>query len=216
MAGLVSKYSHIIWDWNGTIINDTPLSVRIVNEHTRQHLGKELSFEEYRDTFRMPVKYFYESLGYDFNKHSWDDLYKYYHKEYSSKEHLCELHDGAREILKLLNLQGKTQSILSAYPDSLLQNVLTKFNLHDLFKWKIGTPDNQESGISKIFTGKALIKESGIDPNKAVLIGDTAHDAEVAEELGIDVIIVPNGHQSHKALRKSITKFAATLHSLVK
>ena len=35
---------------------------------------------------------------------------------------------------------------------------------------------------------------------KAVLIGDTSHDKEVADMLGIDCILIANGHQSKKNL----------------
>jgi phosphoglycolate phosphatase-like HAD superfamily hydrolase len=33
-----------------------------------------------------------------------------------------------------------------------------------------------------------------------LLVGDTAHDAEVARELGVDVVLVAGGHQSRKRL----------------
>jgi len=34
----------------------------------------------------------------------------------------------------------------------------------------------------------------------ALLIGDTVHDYEVAKALGVDCVLIPNGHQSREKL----------------
>ena len=36
---------------------------------------------------------------------------------------------------------------------------------------------------------------------RALLIGDTDHDQEVAAEMGIDCILIPAGHQSRERLQ---------------
>jgi phosphoglycolate phosphatase len=53
---------------------------------------------------------------------------------------------------------------------------------------------------SKVSVGREYITRSGIDTGKTVLIGDTVHDYEVAQALGVDCILIANGHQSKHRL----------------
>ena len=43
----------------------------------------------------------------------------------------------------------------------------------------------------------------GIDPADSVIIGDTDHDLEVGDALGVDVILLADGHQNEERLRKT-------------
>ena len=42
--------------------------------------------------------------------------------------------------------------------------------------------------------GREWIRESGIEPARVLLIGDTMHDAEVAQEMGIECWLIEGGH----------------------
>ena len=46
------------------------------------------------------------------------------------------------------------------------------------------------------------IKENSLDPGKALIIGDTLHDAEVAKALGINCILYSGGHNNYNLLTK--------------
>jgi phosphoglycolate phosphatase len=45
-----------------------------------------------------------------------------------------------------------------------------------------------------------LVEEIGVSHEKLLFIGDTRHDAEVAAEIGIDCVLIPNGHHSESRL----------------
>jgi phosphoglycolate phosphatase len=68
------------------------------------------------------------------------------------------------------------------------------FNLESYFTEIVGQ-DNQLA-IGKIEKGKQLVRESNVHLDKIALIGDTTHDAEVANAIGIDCILVQNGHHT--------------------
>ena len=53
---------------------------------------------------------------------------------------------------------------------------------------------------SKIERGKELLRVAAVPAANTVLIGDTLHDLEVGEILGIDVILLSHGHNCHKRL----------------
>ena len=62
------KYKHIIWDWNGTLLNDTWLCVEGINNSLEKRSIDTITKEVYRRVFSFPVKDYYERLGFDFKK----------------------------------------------------------------------------------------------------------------------------------------------------
>ena len=62
------KYKNIIWDWNGTIRNDTPVAVETTNI-LLQRLGYPMiTLECYRDNVDTPIVIFYSKI-FDLTKH---------------------------------------------------------------------------------------------------------------------------------------------------
>ena len=55
---------------------------------------------------------------------------------------------------------------------------------------------------SKVMVAKDWIRENGVDPKKVLFIGDTDHDYEVATSIGVDCLLIANGHQSKERLLK--------------
>ena len=72
----------IIWDWNGTVVEDSYVFVNIMNSYLRDFNLTPISIQDYRKSFRFPVKDYYINLGLelsdkDFNKLSIDFIKKY-------------------------------------------------------------------------------------------------------------------------------------------
>lgn len=61
--------------------------------------------------------------------------------------------------------------------------------------------ENKFAG-SKLERGQELLRISGIDASETVIVGDTLHDLEVAKDLGVDAVLIAQGHQSAGRLRK--------------
>ena len=60
------KYKHIIWDWNGTLVDDAWLCVEIMNTILNKRGYKLIDINEYRKYFTFPVKEYYIKLGFNF------------------------------------------------------------------------------------------------------------------------------------------------------
>ena len=65
-----SQYKHIIWDWNGTLLDDAWLFVDIMNCVLKDRNMDTITLEKYRNIFRFPVEDFYRILGFDLKKES--------------------------------------------------------------------------------------------------------------------------------------------------
>lgn len=195
---MFSNYKHIIWDWNGTLLDDVGLCVDIINNVLSKKNLDILTLNNYRDIFTFPIKNYYQKAGFNFNKYTFEEVGQEWMSEYERRRDECILHEGAMEILTLLQRKKIEQSILSAYPHKTLIEIISRFNLNEFFKYIIGL-DNIYA-TSKVELGKELMKNISNGEGKILLIGDTEHDYEVAKEIDADCILIADGHQSKEKL----------------
>lgn len=194
---LINK-KHIIWDWNGTILNDVQYAVETINTLLHNHNLKTVSLNEYKTLFEFPIRKYYDKLGFDYSKKSFEDLCDEFVATFMSDFSSCLPFKKIEEVLLHLKKLGKTQSVLSASDQENLDKMIHHFDFLDYFDFVYGI-DNKYAD-SKIGRGKELISHAPFLKAETVLIGDTIHDLEVGEELGIDVILITHGHQCEKIL----------------
>lgn len=195
------NYKHIIWDWNGTLLNDVAISVKIVNVLLQAQNGKTLTTDLYRQIFGFPVKDYYQRAGFDFDIESFESVGGRFMNSYNKQCKLAELHTEAIGIVKLFNTKGLGQSVLSARKQDYLVKDIAHFGLAKLLPDAWGIDNHCANG--KVDAGLQYLKTSKLDPSNVILIGDTLHDADVAKEMGVDVVLVAIGHQNTERLNKS-------------
>ncbi len=195
---MINKYKHIIWDWNGTIFNDVKLGVDIINKLLRERGLQTLSVESYKNIFTIPVKDYYANLGFDFSIEPFEVVGKYWMDEYENRKFECTLYDDAVKLMKKIYENGIGQSILSAYSQHTLEEMVDHYGLRKYFTHIAGL-DNIYAA-SKLHIGKDLMKRLGNGKGETLVIGDTIHDYEVAVEIGADCVLISCGHQSKEKL----------------
>jgi len=195
---LESKYKYLIWDWNGTLFNDVILGVEIINKLLNLNNLPLITYKQYRNIFTFPVSDYYKKAGFDFEKVSFEVLGKMFMDEYESRKYEMNLFEGARELLHFVKEKGIKQSVLSAYKQDTLLEVLQHYGIKDFFE-NISGLDNIYAG-SKEQIGLELRKKIKLKKEKILLIGDTLHDADVAKTIDVDCVLISNGHQSPEKL----------------
>jgi phosphoglycolate phosphatase len=198
---MINKFKHVIWDWNGTLLNDTALSHNIINGVLKSKNLKTLSMDDYRHIFDFPVKKYYEKAGFNFTQYSFEEVGKQWMDEYEKRKGETVLFDGTKDVLEYISSLGIEQSVLSAYSLDTLIEIINEHGLTKYFKHVTGL--DHIYATSKLIIGQELIKKIDIPLQNIVLIGDTMHDHEVAGELGIQCILIANGHQSRERLLSS-------------
>lgn len=194
----VRTYRHIIWDWNGTLLDDVDIVIEAMNTLLKRRNLPLLGKEKYKNIFTFPVKDYYAQLGFDFSVEPFEKLAVEYIAEYNSDKYQFKLHPGVEEILECINKMGISQSILSASQEQGLVDAVGKLNIGSYFKRIAGL--NNYYAISKTERGEELLRELGIKPDDVLLVGDTIHDYEVAEELECGCLLICNGHQSYRRI----------------
>ena len=187
------KYKYIFWDWNGTLFNDTATCHLITNQLLKEMDLPEIELDYYRKKLRHPIKEFYREIITDDKDRGYEWFADRFHEIYELKRIECKLHDFAEDCIDYIKSKNGLQSILSAHPQNLLDSIIAHLSIGHHFTHIIGASDNLAA--AKFREGETLMKLHNADPGRAVLIGDTQHDAEVAEMLGIDCILVAQGMQ---------------------
>lgn len=189
----------IIWDWNGTLLNDVHICLNIVNGLLQDRDISPLTEERYKEIFNFPVKTYYEKAGFDFSKEEFKIPADQFIEEYNRKiNHTSSLHEGVSELLDSFKYDGYQQLIISAMEQrSLLESVKHHQIAHHFIE--ISGIDNHYAA-SKVDNAKRLFEKLSLNAHECCLIGDTIHDFEVAKELDCECILIADGHQNAKRL----------------
>lgn len=178
--------------------NDTWLCVEINNHMLARRNLPPVNIETYRDKLCFPVDQYYCQLGFDYNVDPYNKLAHEFIDEYTRRRFECPLHKGAKELITLLYKQGRPQTVLSAYQHETLQQAIDHFELRPFFSDIIGLNDIYAAG--KVENGIKYITALDIDPTEVLFIGDTIHDFEVAEAMGVQCVLIAHGHNSRARL----------------
>jgi len=209
----IKGYKHIIWDWNGTLLDDVNIVIDAMNSLLKRRRLPLLDIEKYKDIFTFPVKDYYSRLGFDFNVEPFEKLAIEFISEFSSEKYQFRLHNGVEEVLNSIKSMGISQSVLSASQEQELNNIVSKLNINEYFIRIVGL--NNHYAVSKVEKGKYLLVDLGLEPKEVLLIGDTAHDYEVSQEIGCDCLLICNGHQSYQRISNCHTSIIKTISDVV-
>ena len=194
---LLSK-KHIIWDWNGTILNDIDYAVKTLETLLSSQNLPPITVEKYKAIFGFPIKDFYGKLGLSYEKTSFEELCDQFVSAFMSNISSCKPFIRVLTIIKQLHDHGRAQSVLSATDQENLDKMIKHFELLPYFKNVYGLGD--KFAASKVQRGQELMKVSDFKPEDTIMIGDTLHDLEVGNSLGIEVALITHGHQEAQRL----------------
>ena len=193
------KIKHVIWDWNGTLVNDAWLFVELMNEELVQRNLPMIDIENYREHFTFPVKQYYKNLGFDFTKENFKEVGYNFIQKYKSRKHEPLLFEETKKILNQISELGISQSIVSAQEHKLLQESVAHYKIADFYE-SINGIDHYYAD-SKIKIAEKNVCELEYINQEVMIVGDTAHDLEVANTLNIKCVLFSGGHYSNRRLK---------------
>jgi len=185
-------YSSIVWDWNGTILNDVEYNLRIVNTLMQDRGMNPITLDVYRAAFKMPIRNFYTDIGFDLEKEDFKELAAEYNTMYKADFSSIPLTEGIPEVLENFYQKGVSQYIVSASEQNSLNTQVKEKGLEKYFTYVVGNDDySVVSKTDKARDLKARIENSG----KILFVGDMDHDFEASLAMGADCVLYTGGHQ---------------------
>ncbi|OUU37095.1 MAG: hypothetical protein CBC16_09590 [Verrucomicrobia bacterium TMED56] len=204
---------HILWDWNGTLINDTSLCVKILNNFLTIRSKSSISVNFYRNNFYFPVSGFYKSIGLPHEGKEFNLLSKMFISNYKDLWKQCSLQPHAEKVLRKINDLNLKQSILSAGHQNDVASFVSELGLNKYFYSVNGTNNIQAQG--KVGTALKLTSKLNLQPQEILLVGDTLHDSQVGDYIGCPTLLFSKGHNSPSTLATSKRKIIDDLMQLM-
>lgn len=193
------RYHYIFWDFNGTIIDDVNNALGCVNDLLDRKGRPHITIEDYYNYIETPIIGFYRHILPP-EELNLDEISRDFHIDYAKRINETHLATGAYRLLHNLKEQGVHQYIVTANLLSEAEDLIKKFGIDDCIDVILGADNTLAE--SKSARAKKLFDSLSINRNDAVFIGDTLHDLETANALGIDCVLVSYGHQGRKLLEE--------------
>lgn len=192
------KYTHLVWDFNGTLLNDMAIGVECVNLMlSRRGLPTVDGIEAYRQLFCFPIMDYYRLAGFDFER---EDYYTVLAPEwinlYTERMGRCGLCPQVTETVSAVREKGLSQMVLSATEQGQLLGQLSDLGISSWFDEILGL-DNIHAHSKESLAVEWKERHPDAVP---LFVGDTEHDAQVARAIGADCLLYTGGHQSVERL----------------
>jgi phosphoglycolate phosphatase-like HAD superfamily hydrolase len=206
---------HIVWDWNGTLLNDLDLVVRSVSASIARYGHDPIDADMYRDHYTRPVRAFYDSLfGRTVGDMEWEELNKTFHEVYYAGVDSAALADDALSTLKRVATRGMAQSLLSM---STHEHLVPTVRAHGIDRYfNLMTGMRQPTGEVKAEYLNRHLLDQGVDPRTAVVVGDTPDDHVAAKSVGARSILYDGGSHHRHVLDSQGAPVVSSLAAAVK
>jgi len=188
----------IIWDWNGTLLNDRAICLKGINIMLGNRKLPLLTDERYLGIFTFPIREYYSAAGFDFVNEPFEVPAAEFMDHYTALLGEAKLFPDSNTALAHFKNRGFRQFILSAMEQQMLHKSINSYNLAGYLEGVYGIADILAH--SKLDRGREMVQMCGIDTTTALFVGDTLHDIEVAEQLGASPVLIGRGHQSLQRL----------------
>ena len=207
---------HLIWDWNGTLVDDLAVVVDAVNVTLEELGAAPISASDYRDNYTRPVRVFYERiLGRSVSDPDWRLLDDRFHAAYRERLDTAGLSAGAADTLRSVAEEGATQSVLSMWwheelvPEVARLGVAPHMLLVEGNTTRAGEP---KANLLAAHLG-ALEQRHGIAAPETVMIGDTLDDAMACAANAVACVLVDAGSHHRSELAASGYPVAADVRA---
>jgi HAD superfamily hydrolase (TIGR01549 family) len=173
----------LIFDSSGVLIDDLN-PVWLAERKTLSFYGyDEPSLDRFRETFKLPISKYYESIGVKTNLEELDRKWQEVYKGYKSS---IKLFPEVEDVLKKLKGSIKL-GVSSATPDNLLKEQLSQFGIYEYFDAVSGSKDFREEKSEIIL---ATLSKLRAKPESSAYVGDMEEDVIAGKEVGVYTIAV--------------------------
>ena len=193
------KYECVIWDWNGTLIDDMPVSLAAVNRILADRGMDPIGEKEYYSYIDTPISKFYAHLFY-LEKTDVTRLMREFNSNYDDLLDFTEVREETRRALETVAGAGVKQIVLSACEQGKLTRLLREYGVDGYFSAVLGA-DDLHCG-DKTDRAREYFAAAGLSPERALIVGDTLHDAQVAAAVGCGCVLLRHGHQGDAELEE--------------
>ncbi|MGX6605157.1 HAD family hydrolase [Micromonosporaceae bacterium Da 78-11] len=200
--------THLVWDWNGTLLDDFSLVVSSTNHAFASVGARSVLPDEHRSRFRRPVSEFYaEILERAVDEEEFGRLDRIFHDAYRTGLATMTL---APDAMAAIKAWPGSQSLLSMWFHNELIPAVETYGLAGVFT-RVDGLRTEVGGDLKAGHLAGHLAALGHTGEQVVLIGDSLDDAAAADSVGGKVVLYTGGFTDPVRLRSSGYPVADTL-----
>ncbi len=197
----------IVFDWDGTLFDSTALIVRCIQSACAD-IGVTVPSAEraayviglgLRDALQHAVPGLPESR--------YPELGQRYRHHYMASQHALLLFDGTLAMLQALKRRNHWLAVATGKSRKGLDEALHAVELKGLFHGS-RTADETRGKPHPLMLHE-LMAEFGVDPARTLMIGDTTHDLQMAQNAGVARVGVSYGAHGPEAFDVLTPRFIA-------
>lgn len=182
---------NVILDWSGTVVDDLRPVVLATNASFSEFGFPEISLDEFRAEFCLPMVPFYEKrmAGY-----SMDVINEAYHRHFPKFAEAVEPLPNSRAFLEFCQKTGRRLFVLSTITPSHYDFQAGKFGFTHFFEHAYtGIVDKREK-IGHI------LQDHGLQAHETLFAGDMVHDVATAHHAGVLAVALLSGFDDQAKL----------------
>lgn len=189
---------HIFFDFNGTLLDDREVSLNVLNTMLAKRNLPLVTLAKYLSEFGFPVHEYYAQVGFDLFKEDFQDLSAEFISGYQEAVSSSSLFADVKQVLLAIKARGYRLVVLSASEKNMLIDLLMRDQIFDCFDSVLGLDNIYAHGKTQL--AQQYLQEQEVEKATTYFIGDTVHDDEVAKLMGVECILVAQGHQNKNRL----------------
>ena len=186
-------YDTILFDLDGTL-TDSGLGITKAVQYALGQMGHPVPARESLFTFIGPPLHVSFRKHYGMDEATAAEAVRQFRVYYNEMGGILEneVYPGIRELLADLKEAGKRLLIATSKPQAAAELVMHHFGLDEWVPEIVGGTDDTRNTKGKVIA--YTIREYGIDPKTAIMVGDREHDIHGAAENGIPAIGITWGY----------------------
>ena len=193
-------YETVLFDLDGTL-TDSGLGITKAVQYALGQMGYEVPQRESLFTFIGPPLHSSFQKYYAMDEETSVEAVRQFRVYYNQMGGILEneVYAGVPEMLAGLKAGGKRLCIATSKPDAAAKRVMHHFGLDEYVPDIVGGTDDPDRNTK----GKVIayvLREFGIDPGTAIMVGDREHDVHGAAENGIPAIGITWGYGDRQEL----------------
>lgn len=177
------RFELLIFDWDGTLMDSAGVIVACIQAASRDMGLPAPSREAASHIIGLGLRQALETLFPDLPEDQHQPLADHYRRHYLGQDAEIPLFEGARELIQDLHGRGHTLAVATGKARRGLDRAFGHTGLEPYFHAS-RTADETHSKPHPAMI-EELLDELMVEPEQALMIGDTTHDLEMARNAGI-------------------------------